>query len=212
MPGLLRHVLNLPPPVIYTIVGVLVFSEDALFVGFVIPGETAAIVAGFAASRSLISLPLTLLAVATAAIVGDSVGYAIGRRFGPRLLESRPLAGRRARIARARELLASRGGVAVFLGRFVAFFRAVMPALAGAAGMRYRTFLLYNVLGGLCWTAGAVMLGYLAGSSYRAAEQLFGKATVVVVAVIVIALLIGWRIHDYRAARRGHDARDHRHR
>jgi membrane-associated protein len=92
-----------------------------------------------------------MVSVVAAAIVGDSVGYEVGRHFGPRLVASRMLRSRRERLDRARQFLARRGGAAVFLGRFVAFFRAVMLALAGTAEMRYPRFLVYNAAGGIVW-------------------------------------------------------------
>ena len=152
----------------------MVFVEDALFVGFVVPGETAAVLGGVAASLGHASLPGMMVTVVAAAIVGDSVGYEVGRHLGPRLVSSRMLRSRRERLDRAREFLARRGGAAVFLGRFVAFFRAVMPALAGTAGMRYRRFLAFNAAGGIVWGAGVVLLGYLAGTSYAAVERTVG--------------------------------------
>ncbi len=85
-----------------------------------------------------------LVTVIAAAIAGDSVGYEVGRRFGPRILRSRVLDKRRERLDEARHFLARRGGSAVFLARWVAFFRAVMPALAGTARMPYARFLVFN--------------------------------------------------------------------
>lgn len=120
---------------VFIVVAVLVFAEDALFVGFVIPGETAAVIGGVYASRGSINVVVMCAVVVAAAIVGDSVGYEVGKHFGPRLWDSKLLDNRRERLDSAREFLARRGGSAVFLGRFVAFFRAVMPALAGISHM-----------------------------------------------------------------------------
>jgi membrane protein DedA with SNARE-associated domain len=198
MSALFDRLLALHGLTVYAIVAALVFAEDALFVGFVIPGETAAILAGVAASRGNVSLVTTIIVVVLAAIVGDNVGYEVGRRFGTRLLDTRLLARRRKRIDDAREMLSRRGGIAVFLGRFVAFFRAVMPALAGTARMPYRTFLLYNAAGGIVWGAGSVLVGYLAGNSYPTVERLVGRTTAIVAAVVVVALVIGWRIRRHR--------------
>ncbi|MCA1705886.1 MAG: DedA family protein [Actinobacteria bacterium] len=202
MTALLDRLLGLQGPLVYAIVAAVVFAEDALFVGFVIPGETAAVLGGVAASLGHVSLPVILVVVALAAIVGDSVGYEIGHRFGSRLVASRLLRTRRAELDRAREFLARRGGAAVFLGRFVAFFRAVMPALAGTAHMRYRTFLAYNAAGGIVWAAATVLLGYLAGSSYHTIERVVGRGTAIAAAVIVVVLLVAWRIRSNRAQRR----------
>jgi membrane protein DedA with SNARE-associated domain len=129
-----------------------------------------------------------------AAILGDNVGYEIGHRYGVRLLDLRPLAAHRDRVDRARDFLATRGGPAVFLGRFVAFLRATMPFLAGAAHMRYRTFLGYNAAGGTVWGIAVVVLGYVAGVSYRTVARTFGEVTAIVVVVLLVAGFIGYRV------------------
>ena len=202
MSSLINHILGVPGVFVYVLVGLFVFAEDALFVGFVIPGETAAVLGGVAASRGHVNLSLMILIVVVAAIVGDSVGYEIGRQVGPRILQVRILDRHRRRLDDAQEFLARRGGSAVFLGRFVAFFRAVMPALAGTARMRYRKFLAYNAAGGLIWATGFVLLGYLAGNSYARVEKTVGRgAAIAVLALVLVALLI-WRIRKHRAERR----------
>ena len=190
---------------VFLVVAALVFAEDALFVGFVLPGETAAVLGGVAASMGHVSLPVMVLVVIAAAIVGDSVGYEVGKRLGPRLLRSRLLRRRAQRLDQARQFLARRGGAAVFLGRFTAFFRAVMPALAGVAEMPYRRFLVFNATGGIVWGTGAVVLGYLAGSSYAVIEKTAGRAASVVALLLVGALLAGWSVRS--AARRREEGR-----
>jgi len=186
---------------VYGLVGLLVFAEDALFVGFVLPGETAAVLGGVAASRGHASLPVMMAVVVGCAILGDTVGYEIGRHLGPRILRSRALKNRGERIDVAREQLARRGGAAVFLGRFVAFFRATMPALAGTAGMRYPKFLAFNAAGGLVWGIAVVLLGYLAGNSYAIIEKTFGRATALIVLAAVVGAVVVWRVRR-RSARR----------
>jgi len=128
--GLVDRVLGLSGVLVYLIVGLVVFAEDAIFVGFVVPGETAAVLGGVIASRGGASLVIMVVLVVAAAIIGDTVGYEVGRHLGTRILDARFLAKRRHRIEKAQDFLRRRGGAAVFLGRFVAFFRAVMPALA----------------------------------------------------------------------------------
>jgi membrane protein DedA with SNARE-associated domain len=196
--ALLDRLLGLHGVAVYLIVGPLVFAEDALFVGFVVPGETAAILGGVAASRGHVSLPLICGLVVAAAIIGDTVGYEIGARYGVRLLSLRVLRRRRPQIDAARAILARRGGLAVFLGRFVAFLRAVMPFLAGASHMRYRRFLAYNAAGGLAWGIGSVLLGYLAGNSYAAIEKAVGRDAALVVAALIVLGLIVWTIRRRR--------------
>jgi membrane-associated protein len=199
MTGLLDQLLNAPAWAVYTVVALVVFAEDALFVGFVIPGETAAVLGGVLASRGHINLVAVAAVVVAAAIIGDTVGYEVGRHIGPRILQSKRLDRRRDSLERAQELLARRGGSAVFLGRFVAFFRAVMPALAGASRMPYPRFLAFNAAGGLCWGVAAVLLGYLAGDSYARIEKVVGRdAAAVAVTLLVIAGLIVWRVRRTR--------------
>ena len=192
---------------VYGLVGLLVLAEDALFVGFVLPGETAAVIGGVAASRGHASLPVMLIVVVGCAIVGDSVGYEIGRHLGPRILRSRVLEKRGERIDAAREQLARRGGAAVFLGRFVAFFRATMPALAGTAGMRYPKFLAFNAAGGLVWGTAVVLLGYLAGNSYATIEKIFGRAAALIVLTIVVIAVVVWRVRRRTALRNNQSGR-----
>jgi membrane protein DedA with SNARE-associated domain len=198
--GLTHQLLTLAPVWVLALVGLLVFAEDAIFVGFVLPGETAAILGGVDASRGQVPLLAVVLVVCLAAIVGDSVGYEVGRHLGPRLLAARPVRRHAARVGQAQELLARRGGPAVFLGRYVAFFRAVMPALAGSARMRYRTFLAYNAAGGLVWGAAAVLIGYLAGASYPVVERAVGHTSAVLIAAVVIVALATWQVRRRRSS------------
>ncbi|MFY1632886.1 DedA family protein [Solwaraspora sp. WMMB335] len=183
---------------VYLLVWVLVFAEDALFVGFVFPGETAAILGGVAASLGTISLAGITVVVVSAAVAGDTASYLIGRAFGARLLRLRFLRKRQAWVQRAQHQLAVRGGAAVFVGRFVTFFHSVMPALAGAAHMPYRRFFLYNVTGALVWGIGTVLIGYLAGTSYTAIEQVAGPAAAIGVAVLAVTTFVIWRIRSAR--------------
>jgi membrane protein DedA with SNARE-associated domain len=97
-----------------------------------------------------VNLEAMMTVVVISAIIGDSVGYIVGRTAGPWLLRHWPLR-ERSSVQRAKDLLERRGGPAVFIGRFVTFARAVVPGLAGMSGLRYRTFLAYNALGGLLW-------------------------------------------------------------
>lgn len=191
-------VLNVSPLVAYIAVFCLVFAEDALFVGFVIPGETAAVLGGVVASRGQVQLWMMVVLVVLAAITGDSVGYEVGKHFGPRLLKLKIFNRHRAQLEKAQDFLRQRGGSAVFLGRFTAFFRAVMPALAGTSHMPYRRFLAYNAAGGIAWGIGFVLLGFLAGNSYEAVAKAAGRDIAVVIGIVVVLALIIWRIRSHR--------------
>jgi membrane protein DedA with SNARE-associated domain len=197
--GIVEELLRVPAPAAYGLIALLVFAEAAVFIGFVLPGETAVILGGVLASTGRLSLGLLLTLVVVAAIIGDTVGYEVGRHLGPRVLRSRPLRRHQERIGAAQQLLRERGGWAVLAGRFTAFLRAVMPGLAGASRMPYPRFLAFNALGGLVWGVAASLLGYFAGESYPAVERAVGRGTAVVIAVLIVVGLVIW----HRRRRRG---------
>ena len=195
MAGRLEEALaGLPAGWVYVVVFLLVFAEDAILVGFLLPGATAAILGGVTASIGHTDLVAMTVIVVVAAIVGDSAGYQVGRHFRVRLLSARLVENRRKRLDEARATLAERGGPAVFLARFVAFLRAMMPFLAGATHMRYQTFLIWNATAGLVWGLSTVSIGYLAGRSYEKVASVFGGATAIAVIVVTIAVWIFYRV------------------
>lgn len=189
---LLHHLLSVSPVVVLLVVGALVFAEAAIFIGFVLPGETAVLVGGFVASTGRLSVVVLGFVVVAAAIVGDSVGYQVGKYLGPRLLAWHRMERHLSRVEAARAFLDGRGAPAVFVGRFTAFLRAVIPGLAGLSRMRYRRFLLYNALGGLVWGVGCVVAGYVAGSSYLQVARWLGRGGAVAVAVVVVVAVAVW--------------------
>ena len=197
----MENILDVPERWLYVIVWLLVFAEDALFFGFVIPGETAAVLCGVQAWRGDAHLWAAILVVISAAIIGDSVGFEVGKKLGPRIMRTKPLRHHQHRLAQAEKFLARRGGTAVFFGRFFAFFRATMPALAGIAHMPYRKFMFFNAHGGIVWGTAFVCLGYAAGDSYKHVEKMVGRGAAIAVAVLVLALLLAWKIRSHRADR-----------
>jgi membrane-associated protein len=199
--AVLDRLLTVPPAVAFTVIALLVLGEAALFVGFVLPGETAVVLGGVLASQGRLSLPALLVLVPLAAIVGDSIGYEVGHRLGPRMLERRLLQRHAHRIDRARGFLRRRGGPAVFLGRWTAFLRAVMPALAGLSRVPYRVFLLFNAIGGIIWGITFCLVGYLAGASYHRVERLIGTAGALLTLGVALAGLGYWHLRRRRAER-----------
>jgi membrane protein DedA with SNARE-associated domain len=206
--GLVDRILGLPGWLVLLVAGLVVFAEDALFVGFVLPGETAAFLAGAAAKIGHASLTGVIVVVVVAAVVGDTVGYELGRHLGTRVLRLRFLDKRRDRLDHAQEFLARRGGSAVFLGRWIAFFRAVMPFLAGTSRMRYAKFLGYNAAGGLAWGATVTLLGYGAGASYASVEKTFGRTAGAIVVGIAVVAVVVWRVRTHRSERRSGTTHD----
>jgi membrane-associated protein len=180
------------------LIAALVFGETAVFLGFVIPGETAAVLGGVLASRGRVSLPLLIVVVVAAAVTGPLIGYEIGRHLGGRVIAARRMRRVASGMDRAQEVVHRRGGLAVLLGRFVAILRALVPAVAGTTRMPYRTFLIYNMLGGLIWGVGYCLLGYVAGSAYAAIERTVGTGVAIVVAVAVLGGVGFWLVRRHR--------------
>jgi membrane-associated protein len=185
--GVTGWLLHFNGPTAYAVIGFLAFAEAALLVGFFIPGETAVVIGGVLAGIGTVDLGVMMAVVVVCAIVGDTCGYELGKRAGPWLLERRPLRGNTA-VRRTMDMLEHYGGPAVFLGRFVAFARALIPGLAGMSGLRYRTFLLYNAAGGVIWGVGYTLLGYVVGLSFEHILAVVGRWSVVVVVVVVVAV------------------------
>ncbi|MFF1822358.1 DedA family protein [Kribbella sp. NPDC058245] len=176
----------------YVIAGGLACAEAAVMAGLVFPGETALLVAGFAAHQGWIALwPMVAVAVFSAA-VGDSIGYEVGRRLGPGLRSSR--LGRRVgadRWRRGDDFLQRYGGRAVLLGRFTAVLRALMPGMAGMAAMPYlRTFLPWNAAGALIWGAGCVLLGYAFAASLATVANALTYVPLLLIAVAVAVVVL----------------------
>jgi membrane protein DedA with SNARE-associated domain len=126
----------------------------------------------------------------------------VGKHLGTRIMRAKALRRHSGRLENAQDFLRRRGGSAVFLGRFTAFFRAVMPALAGTSRMPYGRFLAYNAAGGIVWGIGFVLLGFLAGNSYEAVAKAAGRDLAVVVAIVAVAALIAWRVRSRRRRER----------
>lgn len=201
MSQVLEGLLTMPPAVAYVLIGLLVFGEAAIFIGFVLPGETAVVLGGVLASRNQIDITALCVLVVLAAVVGDSVGYEVGKHYGDRVLRWRPLRRHERRLDGARTFLRERGAYAVFLGRWTAFLRAVMPGLAGVSRMSYRRFLAFNALGGLVWGLTFCFVGYFAGESYHVVEKRVGTAGAVVTAAALLGGLFLWHRHRRHAAR-----------
>jgi len=136
-------------------------------------------------------LGVMMAAGGAGAVIGDSLGYFAGRRFGGPIRGSR--LGRRIgeeRWQRAEEQVRRRGGKAVFAGRFVGILRALLPAIAGMTRMPYRTFVAYNAPAGILWTSGFILAGYLAGNSYEQVANVAGRAGLLLLVVIVVSVAI----------------------
>ena len=182
------------------------YAALALFVGVEssgvpMPGETALIASAVLASQGHLEIEVVILVAAAAAIVGDNVGYLVGNRLGRRLLlrPGRTLARRMEVLRRGEELFARHGAKAVFFGRWVTLLRIWAAWLAGMTTMRWRSFLLWNALGGMAWAACFGLLGYFGG---EAAARLVARLGVGAAIAVGVGLAAAWLLVHRRRARR----------
>ena len=180
-------------------VAACVFAETGLLIGFFLPGDSLLFTAGILAAAGKLPIVWLILVAFVAAVVGDSVGYAIGKRAGTSLYH-RP-EGRlriRTRIEQARAFYERRGGSTIILARFIPIIRTFAPVVAGAAGMHYRRFVAFNVVGGLLWGVGVTLAGFWLGKSIPNID----KYLLPVIALVVLISLLPIGVEALRARRR----------
>jgi membrane protein DedA with SNARE-associated domain len=191
---LVDQLLKLNPWLALALVFLLPALEASAFLGFILPGETAVVVGGFLSYEGKLPLALVLALACAGAIIGDSVGYEVGGRWGDALLAKAPKRFvKPAHVEQGKQLINRLGGRAVFIGRWTAVLRALVPSLCGTSRMHYRSFLLWNALGGVTWATAFTLIGYLAGTAWQKVEHytnvvsyaLFGAALVLVVGIIL---------------------------
>jgi membrane protein DedA with SNARE-associated domain len=173
----------------YLIAGIICFSEASFMAGLVFPGEAALLAAGVFAQRGVLNLPLMIVIAFVSAVIGDSVGYEFGRKFGPGFRSSK--VGQKIGAHRwvlVDDFLNKHGGKSVLLGRLTALLRAMVPSMAGMSGMRYRTFLVWNIIGGAIWAPGSVLLGYAFSKSLSTVSTTLTWAPLAIVAVAILVM------------------------
>jgi len=165
----------------------IVFTETGLLVGFFLPGDSLLVTAGLFAARGDLAVVPLLVALSLAAIIGDTVGYNIGARAGPRLF-TRPdsLLFNRKHLVTTKEFYERHGPFTIVIARFIPILRTFAPVVAGIGAMEYRRFIFYNVIGGIGWVCCMVMGGYFLGQMIPNIHKHIDK---VIVIVIVLSLL-----------------------
>jgi undecaprenyl-diphosphatase len=192
---MLAAIVNVPANLGYPLLFVLVGAESA---GALVPGETALILAAALAADGGLSLPVVIAVAAGAAIVGDNIGYVIGRRGLRRLLDrpGRWAESRRKLVERGEVFFQRHGSAAVFFGRWLPGLRVVASWLAGADGMPWPRFLVWNALGGISWATTIGVAAYVLGKSASGAVGALGIAAVAIVVLLYVASRIRRRYGD----------------
>ena len=164
-----------------------VFLESGVFFGFFLPGASMLFTAGLLASQGFFNIWILIPLLTFAAILGDSTGYWFGKKLGVRLFlrpDSRFF--RHEHLGRAKDFYDKYGARTIFMARFVPIVRTFVPIVAGVVGMRYRTFIAYNILGALTWGAGVTFLGYILGARFPYTQKYL---SVIVIAIIVVTTI-----------------------
>lgn len=143
----------------------VVFAESGLLIGFFLPGDSLLFVAGFLASQGLLDIHVLAIGVAFFAILGDSVGYYLGKRMGKRIFKKENKYIKEEYLFKTERFYAKHGGKTIILARFVPIVRTFAPFVAGASKMNYKRFISFNIFGGILWGAGISYLGYFLGNS-----------------------------------------------
>lgn len=187
----------------YGVLALIVFAETGLLVGFFLPGDSLLVMAGIVSAEPTagVSVLLLNLVLIPAAIIGDAVGYGIGRRAG-RSLFNRPNSRffKQEHLQRTEAFYQKHGGKTIILARFVPIIRTFAPTVAGAAGMPYRTFALYNIAGGVLWVASTTLLGYFLGKSLG--EEVITRYMHLVLGGVILLSIIPIIIEFVRARRK----------
>lgn len=174
----------------YPLVWGIVFAESGLLVGFLLPGDSLLFVAGFMCSLAKTGLDIRVMAFGcfVFAVVGDSVGYYTGKRFGRKLFDKEDSKFfKKKHLIAAEDFFSIQGKTAIILARFMPFVRTFAPIVAGIAAMRYQTFMQYNVVGGFGWAIGLTALGYFLGKTIPP-EQIDQYLLPIVLGIMFISL------------------------
>jgi membrane-associated protein len=180
----------------------IIFAESGLLIGFFLPGDSLLFTAGLFAARGDLNIAVILVGCFLAAVAGDQVGYAFGKRVGPSIF-NRPNSRlfKQEYVERANQFFEEHGAKTILMARFVPIVRTFAPILAGVGTMRYRTFFAYNVIGGFLWAIGVTSLGYFLGNEIGADN--IDKYLLPIIGVIIVLSLIPPFLEYRRHKRRG---------
>jgi len=180
----------------------VVFAESGLLIGFFLPGDSLLFTTGFLIHAGIldVNIHLAVLIIFIAAVLGDSVGYAFGRRAGPRIFKKQDARlFKQEYIVKAQEFYEKHGGKAIIIARFVPIVRTFAPIVAGASQMHYRRFLAFNVIGAFIWAAGVTYIGYFLGAWFESMGWEIDHVLLPVIAIIILISVLPPAIHIFKS-------------
>ena len=181
----------------------IIFAESGLFFGFFLPGDSLLFTAGLLASQGLLNIYFLMPLLFTAAVLGDSAGYWLGRKLGPMIFKKEDsFFFHKRHIERTRVFYAKYGAKTIIISRFVPIVRTFAPILAGVGNMEYKTFITYNIFGGAFWAIGISGLGFFLGNAIPGIEKYLHFIIALIIIVSFLPIL-----KEFTAARKNHSAK-----
>jgi membrane-associated protein len=177
----------------YIALAIIVFTETGLMIGFFLPGDSLLVTAGLFAAKGDLNIVWLNVLLMTCAILGDATGYYIGKKLGPALFRKEDsLLFKKKHLLATHEFYERHGGKTIIIARFVPIVRTFAPVVAGMAGMSYRRFALFNIIGGVGWVFSMTMLGYMLVTMFPATEQHIEKVIIIVIFLSLLPGIIEW--------------------
>jgi membrane-associated protein len=184
------------------LIAAIVFAETGLLAGFFLPGDSLLVTAGIYCTSSnpnnapLLNIVWLNIIVSAAAIVGDTVGYWIGAKAGPKLFtREKSLFFSKKHLLRTQEFYTRHGGKTIIIARFLPIFRTFAPVVAGIGKMEYRRFLRFNIFGGIGWVLSMTLLGFTLGKVYPPITKQIDKVIIVIIAVSLMPMVISYLLN-----------------
>lgn len=171
------------------LIALVIFAESGMMIGFFFPGDTLLFSAGILAATGNLQILPTILVIAGAAILGDNIGYHIGKKVGPRLFKKDSLVFRHDYIMRAEKFYEKYGTKTMLVAHFVPIVRTFAPVTAGAAKMNYRMFFIYDAIGDIAWTLLVTLAGYFIGSRIPGIENYIEPVLLAIIALFLLPTL-----------------------
>lgn len=186
----------------YIALAIIVFTETGLMIGFFLPGDSLLVTAGLFAAKGDLNIVWLNVLLMSCAVLGDATGYYIGKKLGPALFRKEDsLLFKKKHLIATHEFYERHGGKTIIIARFVPIVRTFAPVVAGMAGMGYRRFALFNIIGGVGWVFSMTMLGYLLVTMFPATEKHIEKVIIIVVFLSLLPGIIEWLRAKSRAKR-----------
>ena len=176
----------------YVSIALIAFMESLVAIGVLVPGSTIIVFAGFLALHGKEDISTIITVSILGAFLGDFISYWLGARFGPALLNTRPMQKQKHVIQKAELFFAKHGGKSVFFGRFIGPIRGFVPFVAGCAQMKPRSFITYGIISAILWGLAYPGLGYLAGVSWQNVQRWSGRFALLIFMALLLTLLVAF--------------------